>query len=136
MILIKNQIDKTENETFDNEQMLLHFGDISDEIDLNVSEGIIIIDEDLVVIYKSLNIPVDAKIIKFAYVYKKLEKTYRLEAKTLMEVLFKRGAFINFSELDLINILTEVRKQHKLQTEKAPFTSKIVWLKNQDGNNI
>jgi hypothetical protein len=132
MKLLKVQTDKTENDTFDNEQMLLHFGDISDEIDLKVSEGIIIIYEDLTVFYKSRNIPVDSRIIKFAYIYRKLEKTYRLEAKTLMEVLFKRGGFLNFSELDLINILKEVRKQQKLKAERTAFKKKIVWLKKED----
>jgi hypothetical protein len=132
MKLVKEETNKTEKDTFDNEQMLLHFGDICDEIDLKVSEGIIIINDDLTVFYKSRNIPVDSRIIKFAYVYRKLEKTYRLEAKTLMEVLFKRGGFLNFSELDLINILKEVRKQHKLKNQKAAFKSKIVWLKKPD----
>ena len=134
MKILKEQVDKLENDAFDNEQMLFHFGDISDEIDAKISEGKIIVDEEVSVQYKSHEITVDAVVIKFAYIYNKLEKTYRLEAKTLMEEVFKRGEIINFSELDLINLLKAVRKQHKLQMKKAIFKKKIIWLKGDDLN--
>jgi len=117
---------------FKNEQMLLHLVDISDEIDLKISEGKIIIYEDLVVTYKNRIIPIEISIIKLAYIYKKLEKTFRLEAKILIEEIFNRGQLNYITELDIINILKEIRKQQKLQAEKTAFKNKIVWLRKED----
>lgn len=132
MKLVKEETNKTEKGTFKNEQMLLHFADISDEIDLRISKGKIIIDEDLVVSYKNMIIPIETSIIKLAYIYKKLEKTFRLDAKMLLQEIFSRGQLNYITELDVINILKEVRKQQKLKAERTAFKKKIVWLKKED----
>jgi len=132
MRLLKEQNDSIENGTFDNEQMILHYADISDEIDLKISKGKIIVDENFSIIYKNQIMEVDSALISFSYSYKELENTYRLEAKMLIELMLSKDDMDYISEFDLIHLFNEIFKQHKLQNEKKAFKSKIVWLKNQD----
>lgn len=132
MKLLKEQTNNIENETFDNEQMILHLYDIMEAIDLKISDGKILIVEDLVVTYKNQLIPIEVSLIKLAYIYEKLEKTFRLEAKILIEMILSRGQLEYITELDLIDLLKEIRKQQKLQNEKKAFKSKIVWVKKPD----
>lgn len=129
MKLLKEQTDKIENDTFDNEQMILHYADISDALDLKIAEGKIIIDENFSIIYKNQIIEVDTALINFSYSYKELENTYRLEAKMLIQLMLSRGDMDYISEFDLTLLFNEIFIQHKLQNEKKAFKSKVVWVK-------
>jgi hypothetical protein len=132
MKLLKEQTDNIENDTFDNEQMILHLCDISDALDLNIAERKIIIDDNFSIIYKNQIMEVDSELINFAYSYIELENTYRLEAKVLIELILSRGEMDYISEDDLILLFNEIFIQHKLHTDKQAFKNKIVWLKRPD----
>lgn len=129
MKLIKGEIEKTNDKPFDYEQMNIHLYDIIEEIDLKVSKRKIKVHYDLVINYRNTTIPVNITMIKFAYIYKKLKKTYRLDAKILLEKILTDNEINHITEFELTDLLKEIRKQNKIQAEKEVLKKKIVWKK-------
>lgn len=133
MKLIKGNCNKLDMEPFDNEQMLLNLFDILEEIDLKITKGKIGLENEIVITYKNRIIPIDTSLVKFAYAYKRLEKTYRLEAKMLIDLILSKNVNNeHISEFDIINLFYEIRKEHKVQKKNNAFKKRIVWLKNKE----
>ena len=133
-ILKRERLDKEkqdETPKFNNEQMLLHLYDIGEAIELKFSQESISTDKDLIITFKNQLIPIEPSLIEFAFAYEELNKTFRLEAKTLIEELILRmgEGYSHITETLIIDFLNEILKEKKLQIEKEAFKRKIVWLK-------
>lgn len=130
---LKSQDEKKQDETpkFNNEQMLLHLYDIGEAIELKFSKDSNSTDGDLKILFKNQLIPIEPSLIEFAFAYEELNKTFRLEAKTLIEELILRmgDGYSHITETLIIDFLNEILKEKKLQIEKEAFKRKIVWLK-------
>ena len=129
--ILKSQERRKQPETsaFDNEQMLLHFLDKCEEIELKFSEELITTEEDLNIIFQNQVIAIKPSVVVTAFAYEELNNTYRLEAKTLIEEIMLRVGYSHVSEALIIDFLKEIIKEKKLQIEKESFKRKIVWLK-------
>ena len=125
--------DKIQNDksTFDNEQMLLHFHDISEAIKLKHSKELFSTEEDLIITFKNQLISIEPSVVNSALAYEKLNKTYRLEAKAFIEVILSRfgDGYSRVTEELIVDFLNEIIKEKKLQIEKEDFKRKIVWIK-------
>lgn len=133
-ILKRERLDKEkqdETPKFNNEQMLLHLYDIGEAIELKFSQESISTDGDLKILFKNQLIPIEPSLIEFAFAYEELNKTFRLEAKTLIEELILRmgDGYSHITETLIVDFLNEILKEKKLQIEKKAFKRKIVWLK-------
>lgn len=126
-----NKEKQTETHTFNNEQMHLHFYDICEAIELKYSQELNSRKEDLQIIIKNQLVSIEPCLVEFALVYEEFYNTYKLEAKTLIEVLISRfgDGYEHVTETLIIDFLNEIIKQKKLQDEKEAFKRKIVWLK-------
>lgn len=114
---------------FDNEQMLLHFLDKWEEIELKFSKELTSTKEDLNIIFQNQVIAIEPSLVISAFAYEKLNNTYRLEAKTLIEEIMLRVGYSHVSEELIIDFFKEIIKEKKLQIEKEEFKRKMVWLK-------
>ncbi len=115
---------------FDNEQMLLHFADITDEITLKLSND----DsskEDFNILYRNKIIIVNQSMFEFALAYIELEKKYRLESISLInEISYRRGHnFTHFTQNDLSLLFKEIVKQKTYFDEKEKWKKRVVWAK-------
>lgn len=133
-ILKRERLDKEkqdETPKFNNEQMLLHLYDIGEAIELKFSQESISKDGDLKILFKNQLIPIEPPLVEFAFAYEELNKTFRLEAKTLIEELILRmgDGYSHITETLIVDFLNEILKEKKLQIEKESFKRKIVWLK-------
>lgn len=126
-----NKEKQSETPPFKNEQMLLHLYDICEAIELKFSQDPNSTDEDLKIIFKNQLIPIEPSLVEFALAYEELNKTFRLEAKTLIEELILRmgDGYSHITETLVVDFLNEIIKEKKLQIEKEAFKRKIVWLK-------
>jgi len=115
---------------FNNEQMLLHFADITDEITLKLSNDDST-KEDFNILYRNKIITVDQSMFEFAFAYTELEKKYRLEGISLIDEILKRGNynFTHFTQNKLSFFLKEIVKQKKYFDEKEKWKKRVVWLK-------
>ncbi len=132
-VSVKGKIDNEETQKdkskFDNEQMLLHFLDKCEEIELKFSKELISTEENLNIIFQNQVMAIEPSIVVSAFAYEELNNTYRLEAKTLIEEIMLRVGFTHVSEAIIIDFLKEIIKEKKLQIEKEAFKRNIVWLK-------
>lgn len=126
-----NEETQKDKSKFDNEQMLLHFYDISEGIELKFSKESNSIEEDLKINFRNQLISIEPSLTEFAFTYEELNKTFRLEAKTLIEELIIRmgDEYSLITETLVVDFLKEILKEKKLQIEKEAFKRKIVWLK-------
>jgi hypothetical protein len=105
---------------FDNEQMLLHFGDILDKLK---------IDKDLFinVEFHGKSIIIDSSLINFIIAYKKLKKKYRLESVTLLEeIIFRlnKAQYFNKDYLkEFFNTAIIEIKLHKKEKKLKKITN-------------
>jgi hypothetical protein len=120
---------QTEIPAFDNEQMLLHFLDKREEVELKFRKELISTEEDLNIIFQNQVMAIEPSLVVSAFAYEELNNTYSLEAKTLIEEIMLRVGYSHVSEALIIDFLNEIIKQKKLQIEKEAFKRKIVWLK-------
>jgi len=132
--VLKNEvISRKQNEilAFDNEQMKLHFYDISEAIDLKFSQESISSDEDLIITFKNQFISIEPSLVKSALAYEELNNTYKLEGKSFIDEILSRfgDGYAHVTETLIIDFLNEIINQKKLQNEKETFKRKIVWLK-------
>ena len=131
--ILKSQERRKQPETsaFDNEQMLLHFSDKREEVELKFSEELISTDEDLNIIFRNQVIAIDPSMVVSAFAYEELNNSYRLEAKTLIEEIILRigDGYAHVTDSLIVDFLNEIIKEKKLQIEKEAFKRKIVWLK-------
>ncbi len=116
---------------FDNEQMHLHFYDIGEAIELKFSQESISTDKDLIITFKNQLISIEPILVKMAFEYEEFDKTYKLEAKTLIgEIILRMGeGYEHVTETLIVDFLQEILKEKKLQIEKEAFRRKVVWLK-------
>lgn len=125
------EINKTEAAQFENKQMYNHLHDIFESIHLKLANETTFNQDNFKITFQNKLIPIDSNTLEIALAYEELNKTYRLEAKTLIELLLVElvEKDSNVTENFIINFLNEIIKQKKLQTEKELFKGKIVWLK-------
>lgn len=134
--MLKNErLDKEkqdETPKFKNEQMLLHLYDIGEAIELKFSQESISTDKDLIITFKNQLISIEPILVKMAFEYEEFDKTYKLEAKTLIEEIILRmgDGYAHVTETLIVDFLKEILKEKKLQIEKEAFKRKIVWLKS------
>lgn len=126
---IGNEEKLNQKHQFDNEQMLLHFFDKRQEIELKFSQELISTEEDLKIIFKNQVMAIEHSLVVSAFAYEELNNTYRLEAKTLIEEIMLRVGYSNVSEALIIDFLKEIIKEKKIQIEKEAFKRKIIWFK-------
>jgi hypothetical protein len=115
---------------FDNEQMLLHLADITDEITLKLSND----DsskEDFNILFRNKIVIVNQSMYEFAFAYTELEKKYRLEGVSLIEEVAKRidDNTIHITQNELSLFLKEIIRQKKHYDEKKEWKKRIVWTK-------
>jgi hypothetical protein len=111
-------------EKFDNGQMLLHFGEVYDAID-------ICLEDSITVNFRGNTIEVTCDVIKFVFAYFELEQLYKLESEMLIEVVILRSASYDdyYPKGYLKAFFTEVYLKAKEMTEYKNFRKNIVWLK-------
>ena len=126
-----NKEKQDETPKFNNEQMLLHLYDIGEAIELKFSQESISTDKDLNITFKNQLISIEPILVKMAFEYEEFNKTYKLEAKTLIEEIILRmgDGYAHVPEKLIVDFLQEILKEKKLQIEKESFKRKIVWLK-------
>jgi hypothetical protein len=131
MKLIKEQNSQEESKhiktpAFDNDQMYLHLYEIFEAIKLKFSQ-----EESFTVTFQNTVIPIDLSTIEIAFAYEELNRTYRLEAKTLIEEIISRigSGYPHITENLMVDFLKEIIKQKKLHDEKEAFNKKVVWVK-------
>lgn len=129
--ILKSQEGKKHNETpkFNNEQMLLHFLDKREEVELKFWKELISTEEDLNIIFQNQVIAIEPSLVVSAFAYEELNNTYRLEAKTLIDEIMLRVGYCHVSEALIIDFLKEIIREKKLQIKKEAFKRKVVWLK-------
>ena len=111
-----------DNNRFDNEQMLLHFGDILDKLKM---------DKDLFinVEFQGESIKIDSSFINFVIAYEKLKKKYRLESETLLEeIIFRKNNEHNFTKYYLKDFFNIAFKEILLHKKEKRF-KKIINFK-------
>ncbi|UMB59221.1 hypothetical protein MHL31_09020 [Lutibacter sp. A80] len=115
---------------FNNKQMLLHFADITDEIELKLSKTSTDKKEFNILFNKNI-IPINSDLLVFALAYFELEKKYRLEAKSLMTRLLPvaKEKDPRYNENDLKIFFKEIVNQKKYLDEKEKFKKRVVWIK-------
>ena len=111
--------------------MILHFYDIGEAIKLKFSKASITKEDDLIITFKNQLVSIEPSVVNSALTYEKLNKKYRLEAKTFIEVVLSRfgDGYSHLTETLIVDFLNEIIKEKKLQDEKEAFKRKIVWLK-------
>jgi len=111
-------------EKFDNGQMLLHFGEVYDAID-------ICLEDSITVNFRGNIIEVTGDVIKFVYAYYELEKLYKLESETLIElVILRSGSNDDYYPKGYLKaFFSEVYLKAKEMEEYKKFNKYIVWLK-------
>jgi hypothetical protein len=126
-----NKEKQNEIPAFDNEQMLLHFYDISEAIKLKFSKESITTGENLIITFKNQLISIEPSVINSALTYEKLNKKYKLEAKTFIKEIHSRfdNGHSHVTESFIVDFLNEIIKEKKLQDEKSALKRKIVWIK-------
>ena len=126
-----NEKKQIETPKFNNEQMLLHYYDICEAIQLKFSQESISTNKDLIITFKNQLISIEPILVKLAFEYEEFDKTYKLEARTLIgEIISRLGeGYEHVPKSLIIDFLKEILKQKKLQDEKEAFKRKIVWIK-------
>lgn len=124
-------MNQNETSPFDNEQMLLHFYDMTESIRLKFSKKKFSNKKNFEIVFNNQLIEIDPELVIVAFAYKKLNKTYKIEGKTFIQELISRcgEGYSHINEIVLVNFLNEIIIQKKLQIEKEAFKRKIVWLK-------
>jgi hypothetical protein len=136
MKLIKEQNSQEESKhvkipAFDNDQMYLHLHEICEAIKLKFSQEESFTKESFTVTFQNTIIPIDLNTIEIAFAYEELNRTYRLEAKTLIEEIIARigSGYAHITETLMVDFLKEIIEQKKLHDEKKAFNRKVVWVK-------
>ena len=122
---------------FNNEQMYLHFADITDGVELNSSKDVNTSKKDFNILFRDKVITVDQSMLEFAISYFEFEKQYRLEAKTLMnELLIRIGEkHPRSTEYDIKTLFKEIISQKKYFNEKEELKKRVVWVNKSLGDN-
>jgi hypothetical protein len=104
---------------------------LCEAIQLKFSQESISTDKDFIITFKNQLISIEPSLVEFGFAYEGLNKTFRLEAKTLIEELILRigNGYSHITETLIIDFFKEILKEKKLQDEKEAFKRKIVWLK-------
>jgi hypothetical protein len=111
--------------------MLLHFFNKREAIKLKFSKELISMEEELNINFRNQVISIEPSIVVSAFAYEELNNIYKLEARTLIKLIFSRfgDEYAHLTEALIVDFLNEIIKEKKLQIEKEVFKRKIVWLK-------